>query len=60
MVSALTTFVRWGPMVRRRQDRTFYPLYPTWSIVVIVGVVVVVGFVLVVGFVVVVGVSTSC
>ena len=26
MSSVLATFVRWWPMVRRRQDRAFYPL----------------------------------
>ena len=26
MTSALATFVRWGPMVQRKQDHAFYPL----------------------------------
>ena len=27
MASILATFVRWWPMVQRKQDRAFYPLY---------------------------------
>ena len=37
MASALATFVRRWPMVRRRQDRTFYPPYLTDLINVMLG-----------------------